>query len=314
ALEPARHDRAPVEDERRQVQAQHCHRRPGDGLVTADQADDRVEQMTSADELDAVRDQFAADQRSLHSLGAHRHAVADRDGVELHRRGAGGADALLHFLGEPAQMEVARHRLGPGVGDTDDRFLQVLVGETDPFQHRARGGPVGAFGDDAALVSRVHQSPFAFNASRTAIPTSRVLAADPFFARSAVSTPRSTAAETAPSTASASSCRPSERRNSIAAARIVPNGFATPFPAMSGAEPWIGSYRPRLPSPSDALGSMPIDPAIIAASSLRMSPNMFSVTMTSNCAGLRTSCIAQESTSWWVSCRSGNSSRTTRPA
>ena len=30
-------------------------------------------------------------------------------------------------------------------------------------------------------------------------------------------------------------------RSSIAALRIVPHGFATPWPAMSGAEPWIGS-------------------------------------------------------------------------
>ena len=87
-----------------------------------------------------------------------------------------------------------------------------------------------------------------------------------------------------------------------------------PLPAMSGAEPWIGSYSPRVPSPSEALGSMPIEPAIIAASSLRMSPNRFSVTTTSNARGLRTSCIAHESTSWCVSCTSGNSSRTTRSA
>lgn len=26
--------------------------------------------------------------------------------------------------------------------------------------------------------------------------------------------------------------------------RIVPMGFAMPCPAISGAEPWIGSYRP----------------------------------------------------------------------
>ena len=41
---------------------------------------------------------------------------------------------------------------------------------------------------------------------------------------------------------------------------------------------------------------MPIDPASIDASSDRMSPNMLPVTMTSNCFGLRTSCIAALST------------------
>ena len=33
----------------------------------------------------------------------------------------------------------------------------------------------------------------------------------------------------------------SEYRSSIAADRIVASGFATPLPAMSGADPWIGS-------------------------------------------------------------------------
>ena len=50
----------------------------------------------------------------LHALGAHRHAVADADGVELHRRAAGRADAGLDVFGQPALVVVARHRLDPG--------------------------------------------------------------------------------------------------------------------------------------------------------------------------------------------------------
>ena len=53
---------------------------------------------------------------------------------------------------------------------------------------------------------------------------------------------------------------------------------------MSGAEPWTGSNRPGPSPPSEALGSIPIEPVSIAASSLRMSPNMFSVTITSKSA------------------------------
>ena len=45
-----------------------------------------------------------------------------------------------------------------------------------------------------------------------------------------------------------------------------------------------------------AEGSMPIEPVSIAASSLRMSPKRLVVTSTSNCFGLRMSCIAQLST------------------
>ena len=84
---------------------------------------------------------------------------------------------------------------------------------------------------------------------------------------------------------------------------------------MSGAEPWIGSYSPNVPcavfrSPSDADGSIPSDPASTAASSDRMSPNRFSVTMTSKSAGRRTSSIAHESTSWWATSTPGSSAAT----
>src|SRR5467141_2474121 len=59
----------------------------------------------------------------------------------------------------------------------------------------------------------------------------------------------------------------------MAAEAIVAMGFATFFPAMSGALPWIGSNSPTC-APILADGNMPIDPVNIAASSLRMSPNI----------------------------------------
>eukprot|EP00952_Eustigmatos_sp_NYUAD-ZCMA_P010162 41832-Eustigmatos_ZCMA.PRE.1 len=50
------------------------------------------------------------------------------------------------------------------------------------------------------------------------------------------------------------------KRSIMAADRIVASGLATPLPAMSGAEPCDGSYRPLLFASSDADGSMPIEP------------------------------------------------------
>ena len=82
----------------------------------------------------------------------------------------------------------------------------------------------------------------------------------------------------------------------MAADRMQAVGFTMSLPAMSGAEPWMGSYRPRVPSPRLEDGIIPMEPVIIEASSDRMSPNIFSVTITSNCAGFFTICIAQLST------------------
>ena len=46
-----------------------------------------------------------------------------------------------------------------------------------------------------------------------------------------------------------------EYLNSKAALRIVPIGFAMPCPAISGAEPWIGSYKPGVVLKSGELKS-----------------------------------------------------------
>ena len=64
---------------------------------------------------------------------------------------------------------------------------------------------------------------------------------------------------------------------------------------------------PAAVAPSDADGSMPIEPVSIAAASDRMSPNMLPVTITSNCFGARISCIAAASTNRCVSSTSGYS-------
>ena len=76
---------------------------------------------------------------------------------------------------------------------------------------------------------------------------------------------------------------------------------------MSGAEPWMGSYSPRRLAPSEAEGSTPSEPASIEASSVRMSPNMFSVTITSKSRGRLSRCMAAESTSMCSMLTSGYS-------
>ena len=52
--------------------------------------------------------------------------------------------------GEAAQVEVARADLGPGVGDADQRLVQVGVGEADGLEHGARGRAARALGQRSA--------------------------------------------------------------------------------------------------------------------------------------------------------------------
>ena len=85
----------------------------------------------------------------------------------------------------------------------------------------------------------------------------------------------------------------------MAADKMVASGLATPLPAMSGALPWLGSYKPWLLELSEAEGNMPIEPVSMEASSERMSPNMLPVTMTSNFFGSFTNCMAALSTYMW---------------
>ena len=91
----------------------------------------------------------------------------------------------------------------------------------------------------------------------------------------------------------------------MAALSTMAIGLALSWPAMSGAEPWIGSNRPGPPDPREAEGSMPIEPLSMAASSLRMSPKRLLVSSTSNWRGLRTSCMAALSTYMWLSSTPG---------
>ena len=87
-----------------------------------------------------------------------------------------------------------------------------------------------------------------------------------------------------------------------------PADWPTPVPAMSGAEPCTGSNTPgSVRRPARRSGSIPIEPVSIAASSERMSPNMFSVRITSKWRGAATSRMAALSTSRCSSSMLGNS-------
>src|SRR5256885_11196907 len=50
---------------------------------------------------------------------------------------------------------VAGHRLGPGVGDGDQRLRQIRRGETDRLEHGARRRAVRPVEENAALVAGI---------------------------------------------------------------------------------------------------------------------------------------------------------------
>mmetsp|Transcript_6771 Transcript_6771/g.28513 ORF Transcript_6771/g.28513 Transcript_6771/m.28513 type:complete len:200 (+) Transcript_6771:1962-2561(+) len=140
----------------------------------------------------------------------------------------------------------------------------------------------------------------------TASPISRVETFEvPSLQMSAVRKPSASTDCTACSMRAAASGWWRENLSIMAADRIVASGLAMPLPAISGALPWDGSYKPLLLASSEADGSMPIEPVSIAASSDRMSPNILPVTTTSNFLGALTSCMAALSTYMWSSSTSG---------
>ena len=150
AVEFTWRDRAPVEDQRGNVEPHERHRRAGRRFIAGAERYDRIEHVAAPDEFDRIGDHFARDERGLHALRTHRNTVGDGDRVEFHRRAACFADAALHVFGERAQVEIARHRFDPRVRDADDGFGEVLVAEPHGFEHGSRAGAVAPVRDNRA--------------------------------------------------------------------------------------------------------------------------------------------------------------------
>ena len=146
ALELARSDRASIKNETGNIQASQRHYAPGNGLVAADQDDQRIEEVAASHQFYRIGDDLAADERRAHAFRAHGDAVGNRYGVEFERSAAGGANACLHVLREFAQVIVARAYLDPRVGHADQRFLEVFILETRSAEHGARPGAMCSVG------------------------------------------------------------------------------------------------------------------------------------------------------------------------
>ena len=146
AVQLARRDRSAVQHHAGNIETTQSHDDAGHIFVAAADADKSVEKIAAGDQFDRVGDHLARNQRSLHTLRAHRDAVGNGDGVELHRRTAGFSNAFLQRFSNFAQVHITGSDFGPGIGDADDRLMQIVFRESGSTQIRARRGAAGALG------------------------------------------------------------------------------------------------------------------------------------------------------------------------
>ncbi|MCY1525293.1 hypothetical protein D9M68_602680 [compost metagenome] len=137
----------PAGDEHhRDVQAQRGHQHAGGDLVAVGDAHDGVGAVGVDHVFHGVGDDLAARQGIEHAVMAHGDAVVHRDGVELLGHAAGLLDLAGDQLAEVLQVHVAGHELGEGVGDGDDRLLEILVLHPGGAPQRTGAGHVAAVG------------------------------------------------------------------------------------------------------------------------------------------------------------------------
>jgi hypothetical protein len=136
--------RAAGDEHHRDVQAQRSHQHAGGDLVAVGDADDGVGAMGVDHVLHRVGDDLARGQRIEHAVVAHGDAVVDRDGVEFLGYAAVLFDLAGDQLAQVLQVHVAGHELGEGVGDGDDRLLEVFVLHAGGAPQRAGTGHVAA--------------------------------------------------------------------------------------------------------------------------------------------------------------------------
>jgi len=143
-------DRAAVDHEAGAVQPAEGHDRAGHVLVAPGQDNAAIVPLGAAERFDRVGDDVARLERVAHTVGAHRDAVGNADGVELPTNEPGRDDALLHFAGEVQEVHVAGVPLEPHAGDADLGLRHVAFGEAGGVEHRLRGALLLGLGDVAA--------------------------------------------------------------------------------------------------------------------------------------------------------------------
>ena len=148
------HHGAGGEKQCRHIDGGRRHEHSGDDFVAGTQKHQSVKVVGLCHGLNGGGDQIPLGQDVLHpqKLG---HAVTGAGNGKLRGRAACGPDALLHIACQLPEGLVAGVDVVPGVHNTDDLFLQILL----PVAHRAHQPVVvGVFGV-SDLLSVLHGRP-----------------------------------------------------------------------------------------------------------------------------------------------------------
>ncbi|MPL67232.1 hypothetical protein SDC9_12923 [bioreactor metagenome] len=148
----ARFHRPARDEDHRDVQPHRGHHHAGGDLVAVRDADHRVGAVAVHHVFDRIRDDLARGQRVEHPVVAHGDAVVDGDGVEFLGDAARSLDLARNHLAQILEVDVARHELGEGVDDCDDRLAEVAVGHAGGAPKATRAGHVAAMGRFAGTV------------------------------------------------------------------------------------------------------------------------------------------------------------------
>jgi len=98
-----------------------------DDLVAGGKHDQAVQLMGLDHDLNAVLDQLAAGKGVPHALMAHGNSIADSYGLKFERHASSRANARLHSLAQPVQMDVAGYKIIEGVDDSDEGTADLFI-------------------------------------------------------------------------------------------------------------------------------------------------------------------------------------------
>src|SRR6266851_5714979 len=140
-------DRSAIDEDCRNIQTRDRNHRAWHVLVAAAKGEKSVNTLRLADCFDGVGDDFTGNERVFHAFGAHRDAVADRDGAEDLRHGSCCAQRCDRTRGQIVQAKIAGSDGAVTIGYSNDRLGEIFIMKAYGAQHGAISRPFDSLGD-----------------------------------------------------------------------------------------------------------------------------------------------------------------------